>query len=154
MPRDLPLLTYPDKRRARRFGGAMPERAPTPSELKWHIALARTIRKQGLLAPGWRMTHFPAGGLRDGRTAGLMQLMGLEPGWPDLLFARPRTPELPVGLLHGLELKKLGETPSDAQDEVAAWFRANGWPWAVADRIEDAWRILWDWGALRLRVVS
>lgn len=151
--RGVPLLTHPDKKRARRFGGSIVERAPVPSELKWHIALAQAIRTKGLLSPGWRMTHFPAGGERSARSAGIMKLMGLEPGWPDLLFARPPTTDCRIGLLHGLELKRLRGEASNEQDVIGAWFLAAGWPYACVDRIEDAWRVLWSWGAIRLRVM-
>lgn len=152
MTRDAPLLTWPDKRRARRFGGARPARIEPPTERQWHITLARTIRARHLLADGWRMTHFPAGEERDPKTGAILRAMGLEPGWPDLLFARPRNNDLPVGLLHGLELKRLGRGQSDAQIDVGEWFTANGWPYAVVDTIEGAWRVIQDWGALRLRV--
>lgn len=154
MPRSrpVPLLTHPDKPRARRFGGAHPARAPIPSELKWHIQLTHhTLEKHRLVRPDWEWTHFPAGGERTGRGAGIMALMGTKPGWPDLLFASPCTPENPA-LLHGLELKKLGEEASDDQRRIRAWFLKNRWPHAVVDNIKDALDQLWGWGALRMRV--
>jgi hypothetical protein len=151
-----PLLSFPDKRRARRFGGAIAECAPIPAERRWHIDLVQTIRKRDLLTHGWRMTHFPAGEARDERTGALLKLMGLERGWPDLLFCAPRSavPLRVVAIPHGLELKKLGGVQTDEQVEVGNWFIMNGWPYRVADNIEDAWRVLQGWGALRLRVIT
>ena len=127
---------------------------PLPREQQWHIDLVRTIREKHLLSHGWRMTHFPAGGQRTKKAGAILKAMGLERGWPDLLVCRPRGLEHSVGLMHGLELKRRGEELTDAQEEVQAWFLANGWPYAWVDRIEDAWAVLWSWGALRLRVVS
>jgi hypothetical protein len=150
--RGAPLLTYPDKRRARRFPPAA-ARLPPPSERKWHIQLVQTIRLRGLLSPGWRMTHFPAGEDRDERTGAILKMMGLERGWPDLLFASPRGVVGDLAVLHGLELKKLGQAQTDEQLALGAWFLENGWPYEVVDNIDDAWRVLWRWGALRLRVI-
>lgn len=153
--RGVPLLTHPDKgRRSLRWGGAVAARAPAPTEQQWHIALVATIRKAQLLSPGWRMTHFPAGEKRPGRAGAVVQAMGLERGWPDLLFARPCTPDLPVALMHGLELKRAGREQTEEQVIIGEWFLANRWPYVVVDQIDDAWRILWDWGALRRRVHS
>lgn len=145
----LPLLTWPDKKRGRKLAPAY--KPPPVPEHAWHITLASTIRRTNLLAPGWRMTHFPAGEERDPRIGAKLKAMGLERGWPDLLFCKPANPDMPA-VLHGLELKRLGGKLSDEQLELAVWFQANGWAWAVADRIEDAWRILWQWGALRLKI--
>ena len=153
--RGTPLLSWADKKRARRFGGAIVDALPAPSELKWHIALARDLRTKPILKPGWELwTHFPAGGKRDGRTAGILELMGTKPGWPDLLFVSPIGPDCPYGKLHGLELKKLGEDidPNGTQAQVAAAFRASNLPHAVVDNIDAALATLSGWGALRLRV--
>lgn len=145
------LLTWQDRKRSRR---GYSEIVKPPTEQQWHIDLVRAIKRHSLLSPGWRMTHFPSGGERTGRSGSIMQAMGLERGWPDLLFARPIIHPAPVALLHGLELKRLGEEPTEEQAEVGAWFQANGWPWAWTDRIEGAWAILWAWGAIRMRVTS
>lgn len=144
------LLTWQDRKRSRR---GYTEVLATPTEQQWHIDLVTAIKRHSLLSPGWRMTHFPSGGERTGKSGGIMKAMGLERGWPDLLFARPRLVECPVAILHGLELKRLGEEPTDEQQAIGAWFNANGWPWAWVDRIEAAWAILQVWGALRMRVL-
>lgn len=141
------LLTWQDRKRSRR---GYIELLGVPSEQEWHIQLVREIRELRLLSSGWSFTHFPAGGERTAKSGAIMKAMGLERGWPDLIFLRPPTPELSVGLPHGLELKRLGETTSDDQDRIAARFQSFGWPYAVADNIGTAVDVLRDWGALRI----
>jgi len=66
-----------------------------------------------------RWTHFPAGELRDKRTAAKFKAMGLQPGWPDFLLVAPASVDRPGGLVHMLELKRRGEELNDAQEELA-----------------------------------
>lgn len=141
------LLTWEDRKRSRR---GYVELIGAPSEQEWHIRLVSEIRELRLLSEGWAMTHFPAGGERTAKSGAIMKAMGLERGWPDLLFCRPPTRDLLVGLPHGLELKRLGETTTDDQDRIAERFRAFGWPYAVADNIGAAVDVLTGWGAIRV----
>lgn len=57
-------------------------------------------------------THFPAGELRDDRTAGKLKAMGLKPGWADFIFI------LPNGQAAFVELKASAGGLSDAQVAV------------------------------------
>lgn len=150
MPRPLPLLTFPDRKRSRALSGRAAAAALAPSEQQWHADLVKELKR--LMRPDWRWTHFPAGGARDKRSGGVMQALGLMPGWPDLLFVAPASIDRPYALLHGLELKRLGKTMTEEQQALAAWFLANRLPHACVDRIEHAIAILSGWGALRIKV--
>lgn len=74
--------------------------------------------------------------------------MGLRRGWPDFLLIAPR------GLVHCLELKRIGELLSEDQNAFATWCTANNVPHVVACTIEEALEALECWGALRLKIVS
>lgn len=150
MPRPVPLLTYPDRKRSRALSGSAAAAATAPSEQQWHADLVKELRR--VVRPQWRWTHFPAGGSRDKRSGGVMQALGLMPGWPDLLFLAPATIDRPYAMLHGLELKRLGRTMSEEQQALAAWFLANHLPFACVDRIDDALATLSCWGALRIKI--
>ena len=150
MPRPLPLLTYPDRKRSRAFAASVAGAAAAPSEQKWHAELVRDLRR--IMRKDWRWTHFPAGGARDKKSGGVMQALGLMPGWPDLLFLAPASIDRPYAMLHGLELKKLGRTMTEEQEDLAAWFLANRLPFACVDTIDAARLTLCGWGALRIKM--
>lgn len=141
------LLSWQDRKRSRL---GYYEVLPSPTEQQWHIDLVRTIRRYRLLSPGWRLQHIPSGGKRAEGSGAIMKAQGHEPGWPDLVLCRPIIETCPVGLPHGLELKRLGEKPSDLQIAIGDWFLANGWPWTWVDNIDAAWAVLRRWGAVRL----
>ena len=73
---------------------------PPPKEHLIHIAVAEHLRHRGNSL--WAWTHFPAGELRNDRTGAKLKAMGLQAGWPDLIFIAPD------GRFHGLELKRPG----------------------------------------------
>lgn len=66
---------------------------------------------------------------------------GLKPGAADLLIVVD-------GRAHFLELKTRGEEPSDVQKQFLADARDAGAYATWADNIDDALRVLVDWGAL------
>lgn len=115
---------------------------PTEYEMQVTVAEALTMCS----AQGWLWTHFPAGEHRHPAVAAKLKAMGLKKGWPDLLLLSPE------GVLHALELKR-GKAPLKPEQEG---FRdaclARGVPWAVARSVDEALRILHDWGAVRLRL--
>jgi VRR-NUC domain-containing protein len=116
-------------------------RAPVPSELQLHIAVVQHLRYG--LAKDWIYFHCPNGEERDKRVAAKLKAMGTLPGVPDLCLISP------AGLVHGLELKREGNPLSAAQIAVHDHARRLGWPFAVADRLEDALAVLREWGALK-----
>lgn len=141
MSRGVPLLTWPDKRRARRFGGALPDRVPPPREIVLHRDVADVLRK--LARPDWRWSHFPAGEHRDPRTGAKLKAMGLQAGWPDFQLIGPS------GLFHGLELKRRGEDPTLEQGSFAEWCLLHGIPYRLVDTLDHALAVLTIWGSLR-----
>lgn len=72
--------------------------------------------------------HTPNGGKRPGRTAAIMKLEGVKEGVPDLFLACARQG------YHGLfiELKTMEGHVSDAQDNMIAKLRAQGYKVVVA----------------------
>jgi hypothetical protein len=57
----------------------------------------------------------------------------------------------PAGQLHCLELKRQGETLSDAQERFQLWCIRHGVPHSVAYSVDDALAVLNAWGCLRWR---
>ena len=98
----------PDAPARRQRGGAFdlknnqrkssgPGDRPQPNELQIHMSVAAHLRARA--RPGVWWSHFPAGELRDERTAHKLKQMGTKPGVPDVLL-------LISGRLYGLELKR------------------------------------------------
>lgn len=143
--RALPLLTWKDKARPRPYS---PPKPPTPREIAIHASIADVLRR--FLSPGWQWTHFPAGELREPKTAAKLKRMGLAIGWPDLLLLAPAAKGLPGGRLHAMEVKRQGEDLSDDQEDFAAWCEAQGVPHAVVCSVAEALPILRAWGCLNL----
>ena len=139
-----PLLAIAEGRRVRLQ--ARRAAAQSPKEIALHMAVAGTLRRS--IRPDWRWSHYPAGELRNPRTAGKLKRMGVMPGWPDLLLLSPR------GLLHGLELKRAGADLSDAQEIFERWAITHGVPYSVAWSTDEALTILRAWGCLRHGVGS
>jgi hypothetical protein len=104
------------------------------------MQVAALLRKHA--KPLWRWSHFPAGELRDVRTAAKLRAMGLRKGFPDFILVSPQ------GVFHGLELKRRGGVLSEAQKDFQTWAIARGVPHSVAQSIDDARAVLDHWGAL------
>ena len=88
----------------------------------------------------------PNGMVSDGRTVARMKLQGLRPGVADLIIAPPHSP------WKCLELKSPEGVQSPEQKKFQADCVANGTQYAIADNIDDAIRILIEWGALRVEM--
>jgi hypothetical protein len=56
--------------------------------------------------------------------------------------------------LHCLELKRQGETLSDAQEDFQNHAIRHGWPHSVAYTLDEALAVLDAWGALRIKIGS
>ena len=134
-----PLLQICQGRRVRPRKAAV----SAPKEIALHMAIADTLRR--FIRPDWRWSHYPAGELRNPRTAAKLKAMGTMPGWPDLLVLSP------PGRLHGLELKRQGEDLSEAQEAFQTWAIAHGVPYSVAWSIEEALAVLGAWDCLRIK---
>ena len=147
MARERSLPLFPARGKPKAY--AEPK-VPAPKEFVLHRAVADHLRVYA--KPDWRWTHFPAGELREKRTAAKLKAMGLQPGWPDFLLLAPATADRPGGLVHMLELKRRGEDLGKAQEELAAWCAEQGVPFACYDDLRDAIAILTEWGALRVGI--
>lgn len=133
-----PADAAPTTARARR-----PRPAPgsvEPSELQIHMSVAAHLRARA--KPGTWWAHYPAGELRDERTAHKLKQMGTKPGVPDMLL-------LVGGKLHGLELKRDGGRLSPEQRACHAEIEAAGGFVATAWCVDTALAILTAWGVLR-----
>ena len=135
-----PLLQIARGRRAR----ARKPAASRPLELSLHLSIADLLRR--FARPDWRWSHFPAGELRDVRTAAKLKAMGVQRGWPDFLLLDP------TGRLHALELKREGETLSEDQEVFQEWAIARGVPHSVARSVDEALAVLDAWGVLRVKI--
>jgi hypothetical protein len=98
----------------------------------------------------WRLTgalntlcfHPANEGKRSVVEGARLKRMGMFPGAADLILVG-------VGLPHSaLELKARGAKPSAEQNAFAYVWRASGGRYAWADNIDDALKILIDWGFL------
>jgi hypothetical protein len=108
------------------------------------MAVAKVLRDHAL--PEWQWCHIPNGELRDKRTAGKLKQMGAKPGWPDFVLIPP------AGQLHCLELKRLGETLSDAQENFQLWCIRHVIPHVVAFTIDEVLPAFDQWGCLRIKI--
>jgi hypothetical protein len=113
---------------------------PRPKEIGLHMAVAGLLRR--FARPDWRWSHFPAGEHRDIRTAAKLKAMGVQRGWPDFVLFDPS------GRLHGLELKRQGETLSEDQETFQEWAIGHGVPHSVSRSVDEALTVLDAWGAL------
>jgi hypothetical protein len=113
---------------------------PPPSETSIHMAVEQFLR---LAWPDdLPYTHFPAGEARDERTGGKLKRMGLKAGWPDFQFI------LPNGQSAFIELKRPGQSLSDAQIMFRAQALALKCGYAVAHSVDEAETVLAGWLAL------
>lgn len=131
-----PLLMIAEGRKPR------PRKAPVipAKESALHFTVADLLRRHA--DDAWRWTHVPLGEKRDARTGAKLKRMGAQPGWPDFVLISP------TGTAHFLELKRVGETLSDAQEELRMWATRYGIPFAVCFDTADVfisfkqWRVL------------
>jgi len=132
------LLAQGRKPRARK--------APTirPREIRLHLDVARVLRDHCL--PEWVWWHTPNGGRRDVKEAAKLKLLGTRAGVPDLILISP------YGSVRLLELKRPGETLSDAQEEFRIHCIRHGIPHAIAYDFNQALIALDHWGCLRLKI--
>jgi hypothetical protein len=135
-----PLLMLCEGRKPR------PRKAPVPrpKESRLQCAVADLLRRHAL--PDWRWTHVPAGEQRTVITGAKLKRMGLMRGFPDIQLISPE------GRFHGLELKRIGETLTEDQADFQTWCIANGVPYSVAWKIDEALAVLDAWGCLRIKI--
>ena len=134
--RQLELLNAPRKRKI-----------PPAPEFRTHCAIADTLRVG--VAPGWLWFHCPNGELRPDGAGARLKRMGTRPGVSDFLLVAP-----PNGRLHALELKRLGEKPTNAQAAFLADLSAAGGVAAWVDGYNSAIEQLKRWGAVRVKVAA
>lgn len=121
---------------------------PKPAlEFAVHCVLADTLRRWC----EWPWFHVPNGGERKavvvkGRRVSFegtrLARMGTKPGVADFVFVGR------AGRMHALELKRLGEEPTDLQRRWGDEVSGSGAVWAWADSYPAAVTILQEWGAL------
>ncbi len=135
-----PLLMIAEGRKPRL------RKAPTsrPKEHVLHFATAKLLRER--CREDWQFTHIPSGELRDPRTAAKLKQMGLQRGFPDFVLISPR------GLLHALELKRIGETLTDEQDVFRLWCVRYGVPHVVAYSIDEVLVAFRVWDCLSIKI--
>jgi len=140
MNADPPLLMLAEGRKPRA------RKAPRarPKEYRLQTDVADVLKDHAL--PTWRWSHFPAGERRDVITGARLKRMGLQRGWPDFVLVSPH------GAFHGLELKRLGEDPTDEQLDFQLWCIRHGVAHSVADSFDLALAALDAWGCLRIRI--
>jgi hypothetical protein len=117
-----------------------------PKEIALHMRVAALLRDHA--RPDWQWTHIANGEVRDPRAAGKLKQMGLQPGWPDFVLVPP------VGQLHCLELKRLGESLSDAQDDFRFWCIRHGVPHVTAYSMGDVLVAFDVWDCLSIAVAG
>ncbi len=122
------------------------DRAPPPREVTLHFAVAKLL--DDYAHPDWLHSHFPAGEERDDRTAAKLKRMGLKRGWPDFVLIAP------WGLLHALELKRVGEDLTEDQDAFQAWCLAHNVPHALCRTMDEVLAVFGRWGCLRFKVAG
>jgi hypothetical protein len=128
---------------------------PAPLEFASHVFLADLLRRW--CSPQWRFTHIangenrehsvnPKTGQRYSVTGQRLQRMGMQPGWPDFLFAGPNAK------LVWLELKRRGNRLSAAQEEIEQHLRECGFDYLVTDNVDEAVAWLKGLGILRATI--
>jgi hypothetical protein len=134
--------------RAARAATARPKKVvqTPPRELWLQTDVADVLSRHA--HPEWRWTHFPAGERRDVRTGARLKRMGLQKGWPDFQLVSP------LGQLHCLELKRIGEKLSTEQDEFRLWCIKHGVPHVVADRLDEVLGAFAVWDCLSIKIAS
>jgi hypothetical protein len=123
------------------FGwGARPQIKRNAAEYKLQCQVAKALKK--FCDKRWRYTHLPFGEKRDRWTSVKLHLMGVTPGWPDLLLIGP-------GKICFMELKRpKGGRMSAEQKDICMHIMVAGGGYALVDNYDDAIDALKDWGAL------
>jgi hypothetical protein len=116
-------------------------RVPVPKEIKLHVPVAKLLKDHCL--PEWRWTHINRKA-KDAREGAIFRTMGVKAGWPDFLLISP------YGSIRFLELKRVGEEPSDAQKEFRSWCLRHGVPHEIVWTIDQALAALDSWKCLRI----
>lgn len=98
-----------------------------------------------VLARGWLYYHCPNGEERSKVTAAILIGLGVKRGIADLMFISP------AALTHAMEVKRPNGTLTKEQEQFRDYCRAVGAPWAVVESLDQALRVLEEWGALRRR---
>lgn len=114
-----------------------------PLENVLHRNVVGILRRY--LRPEWKYTHIPNGEFRNIRTAVRLKAMGVERGWPDLIFLDPD------GRARFIELKREGAKLTDDQKVFQSWCIAHGAPYIVADAIAQVITALLLWDCLIVR---
>ncbi len=135
-----PLLMLTEGRRPR------PRKAPPirPREVKLHTDVAKVLRDHCL--PEWLWWHTPNGERRDVQTGARLKRMGVKPGVPDILLVSPH------GSVRFLELKRIGESLSDLQEDFRIHCIRQGIPLVIAHTLDEALVALDAWGCLRIKI--
>ncbi|NLW47427.1 MAG: hypothetical protein GXY86_08835 [Firmicutes bacterium] len=120
-----------------------------PSETKEQITLAGLLDQVKYNGRKLQWAHVPNEGKRSGKTAKILQMMGLKSGLLDILiFDSP--PAYPLMKGAALELKKLkGGKVSPEQIEWLDYFNSNSWVAGVAEGLNEALSLLQDWGYIK-----
>lgn len=106
---------------------------------EYHLTVAVAQYLNHALPAGALFSHFPAGEVRDERTAAKLKHMGTKPGWPDFVLV------LPGGRFGGIELKAPGGYLSPSQRAFQEACEANGALYAVARSLAEVEGILSAW---------
>ena len=114
---------------------------PPEKELPLHISIVHLLKVAA--NPKWRWTHIPNGELRDIRTAQKLKAMGVQPGWPDMMFVGPRSGQTIQGSqIAFLEFKRKDRSLSETQRNFRDWCIDMHIPFEVTDNANDAIRFL------------
>jgi hypothetical protein len=108
-------------------------------ERQFQVALVKTLRRHAR-CPWWAV---PNGGYRHLYVATKLKAEGVRRGTPDLCFIVP-----PTGRAAFLELKALNGSLSPEQKQFRDDALQCGALWEYARSIDDAYRILAEWGVL------
>lgn len=122
-----------------------------PTEFEIHCVIADYLRAG--LSSKWVWFHPPNGGERSANfvngkrvsfEGGRLKRMGARPGVSDIVLFAP-----PQAQAHVLEIKRKGETPSDAQYAFMNETEMSGGVAAWVDNVDDALAVLRRWGAVK-----
>jgi len=108
-----------------------------------HIAIADLLRLDA--KPGLLWTHIASGEYRTDATAALLKRLGVQPGWPDLMFVDV------AGAVAFMEFKRRGGRLSPEQDKFRAACVERGIRHAVCYSFAEAETQLREWHFLQGR---
>lgn len=136
-PGPLLVLAAGGKARPRR------QRIPAPRESRLHTDVAKLLHDHAL--PDWEWRHISSKA-KDAREGAILKRMGVNPGWPDFILVSPH------GSVRFIELKRVGEVPSDAQKEFRLRCVKRGIPHVIARTIDQVLKVLDEWDVLRIKL--